>query len=157
METPRVMALLLSALACCSALDAKWTPNGEAPAPFSTNARTQMGMDPAAMAGQAGQATAIPPAGSIMKFTGFNLLVVYLCNNWKLVAALQEFIMAILAPFIGAAESRKQAAEAAAKEQAAAAARKARLARLKAQAAPGRSAVKKAKAVHVEEEEDDDE
>ena len=77
-----------------------------------------------------------------MKFTGFNLLVVYLCNNWKLVVALQEFIMAILAPFIGAAESRKQAAEAAAKEQAAAA-RKARLARLKAQAAPERERCEK--------------
>ena len=137
------------------ALDAKWTPNGEAPAPFSTNARTQMGMDPAAMAGQAGQPTAVPPAGSIMKFTGFNLLIMYLCNNWKIVVALQEIIMGILAPVLGGMESRKKAAEVAAKAEAAAAARKARLARLKSQAG-GRSAVGKTKAASLADDDDDD-
>jgi hypothetical protein len=148
------LAMLLSILPCCLALDAKWTPNGEAPAPFSTNARNQMGMDPAAMAGQAGQATAIPPAGSIMKFNVVTLLIVYLCNNWKLVAALQEIVMSLLQPLLGAAESRKQAAAAAAKAEAAAAARRARVSRLK--ASGGRSAVGKSKAAAVVDDDDDE-
>ena len=45
---------LLSLYKLRGGLDAKWTPNGEAPAPYSTNARQQMGMDPQAMAGMAG-------------------------------------------------------------------------------------------------------
>ena len=148
--------MLLSILPCCLALDAKWTPNGEAPAPFSTSARNQMGMDPAAMAGQAGQATAIPPAGSIMKFNVVTLLIVYLCNNWKLVAGLQDIVMSLVQPLLGAAESRKQAAAAAAKAEAAAAARRARVSRLKATGG-SRSAVGKAKAAADDDDDDDDE
>ena len=50
--------------ALTTALDAKWTPNGEAPAPFSTKARQQTGMNPAAFAGQ-GQAPLTPPSGGL--------------------------------------------------------------------------------------------
>ena len=49
-------------------LDAKWTPNGEAPAPFSTKARQDMGIDPAAFAGQT-QAPGAPPVGGSLQFT----------------------------------------------------------------------------------------
>jgi hypothetical protein len=56
--------LVACLLAGCEALEAKWTPNGEAPAPFSTKARQEMGMDPAAFAGQA-QAPLVPPGAGL--------------------------------------------------------------------------------------------
>jgi hypothetical protein len=54
--------LLASCLLGAGALDAKWTPNGEAPAPFSTKARQEMGIDPTAFAGQAQGQPLAPPA-----------------------------------------------------------------------------------------------
>jgi hypothetical protein len=58
-------------------------------------------------------------------------VIVYLANNWKLVLALQEFVLGILKPLLNAQEAKK---EQAARSEAAAAqakARKARAARLK--------------------------
>ena len=105
-----------SLLALRGGLDAKWTANGESPAPYSTNARQQMGMDPQQMAGQMpgmpGQQQAPPQApGAMLQFNLLALLVIYLANNWKIVLYLQDMVMTILQPFIGAREAR--AAEAA--------------------------------------------
>lgn len=72
----RLLAVTL--VASTSALDAKWTPNGEAPAPFSTNARQQMGMDPAAMA-----AGAVPPGGSVMLPFNLGALLVMVCRHGR--------------------------------------------------------------------------
>ena len=148
---------LISLLALRGGLDAKWTPNGEAPAPYSTNARQQMGMDPQAMAGAMGGAggapQAPPPApGATLRFSLCSLLVVYLANNWKLVLALQDVILKLLAPFLNAAEARKEVAAKEAARAAAATARAARAARLK---AAGGS--KKAAASDHDDAEDDDE
>lgn len=88
-----VVVLLLAVLTCAAGLEAKWTPNGEAPAPYSTKARQAMGMDPAAMAGMAGAAAAPVSPGGTLKFNLGCLLVVYLCNNWKIVLAVQELVV----------------------------------------------------------------
>ena len=114
----------------------QWTPNGEAPAPYSTKARQQMGMDPQAMAGMMGQAGgAAPPAavpGATMKFNLAALVVMYLTNNWKLVIALQEIVMKLLKPFLDMYNAQQVAKEKAAAAAATAAAREARLRRLSA-------------------------
>ncbi|KOO24022.1 hypothetical protein Ctob_001587 [Chrysochromulina tobinii] len=120
--------ILALTFALTTALDAKWTPNGEAPAPFSTKARQQPGMNPAAFAGQ-GQAPLTPPSGGLQLTLG-SLLVVYLANNWKIVLALQAFVLQLLQPFFSAAEVRRKKAEEAEQAAADAAARKARAARL---------------------------
>lgn len=140
---------LVALLALRGGLDAKWTPNGEAPEPYSTNARQAAGMDPAQMAGAAagmpGQPQGAPPApGATLQFSLLALLVFYLANNWKLVQGIQDIVMKMLAPFINASAVRKetQAKEAAA--DAAAAAREARAARLR--AAKSKSSSKKAAA-----------
>merc|ERR1719152_890430 len=96
-------ASLPTLLALRGGLDAKWTPNGEAPAPYSAKARQQMGMDPQAMAqamGGAGgaQAPAAAP-GATLRFSLASLIVMYLTNNWKLMIALQDFVMKLLQPF----------------------------------------------------------
>jgi hypothetical protein len=111
-------------------LDATWTPNGEGPAPFSTKARQEMGMDPTAMAGGA-----TTGAGGGLQMGSVMLLVMYLANNWNVALAVQAFIMKLLAPLINSISARQKANQL----QAAAAAKKARLAarkaRLKAAAA----------------------
>lgn len=132
------LALISAALPLAAALDAKWTPNGEAPAPYSTNARQQMGMDPSAFAGQAKGPPAVPPGGSVaMPFNAGALLVVYLSNNWKIVEAIQQIILKLLQPILSALSVRKEQQQKEAAATAAAAARKARLARLKSQAGAG--------------------
>ena len=148
------LVLVLICAAAVDALDAKWTPNGEAPAPYSTNARQQMGMDPSAMAGQATGAPVVPPGGGVMmRFNMGALLVLYLSNNWKVVEAIQALILKLLQPILVAMGDRKaqQAKEALAAS--AAAARKARIARLKAQ---GSSAKQSAAADDDEEDEEDE-
>jgi hypothetical protein len=129
-----VFVALIVALAPSFALDAKWTPNGEAPAPFSTNARQQMGIDPSAFAGQARGPPAVPPKGVGLQFNAGALLVMYLTNNWKVVIALQQIILKLLQPFIGAMDQRRDAQEKASKAATAEAARQARLSRLKSKA-----------------------
>mmetsp|Transcript_44057 Transcript_44057/g.115776 ORF Transcript_44057/g.115776 Transcript_44057/m.115776 type:complete len:143 (-) Transcript_44057:134-562(-) len=124
----RVLSFAL-VVSLTTALDAKWTPNGEAPAPFSTKARQEMGIDPAAFAGQAGSPVT-PPGGGSLQLTLGSLLVVYLANNWKIVLALQEFILAMLKPFFSAQDLKREKAEQAEVVAAAAAARTARAARL---------------------------
>ena len=80
MVAPRGRFLLIAMCVCtCAALDAKWTPNGEAPAPFSTKAREAMGMDPTAFAGQAGNA--VVPKGAMLQLTLGALLAMYISNN----------------------------------------------------------------------------
>ena len=134
------MELLLLAttllLPSCSALDVKWTPNGEAPAPYSTNARAKMGMDPAAMAGQAAGAPLTPP-GAGLPFTIGALVMVYFANNWKVMIALQEMIMVLLRPFLKAMDARKEAQEQLSQKAAQAAARRARAERLTKKQAAG--------------------
>jgi len=105
-------------------LDAKWTPNGEGPAPYSTKARQQAGMDPAATAGGAAPAA----GGGGMKLTFIMLLVMYLANNWNIAVAIQAFVMKLLAPLLNSYSARKEASE----QQAAAATKKALLAARKA-------------------------
>lgn len=123
-----VVAWLLGAAA---ALEPKWTPNGDAPAPYSTRARQQMGMDPGAMAG-APQASGKPlvPAKSAAPFAFGALLIIYICNNWKVVEALQALVLQLIEPFLAASRAKQTADAQTAKEGAAVAARKARLARL---------------------------
>lgn len=128
-----VLALLCWAVCFCEALDAKWTPNGEAPAPFSTNARNAMGIDPAAFAD--GTTAGAPPKGAALRFNVGALLIVYLANNWKAVVALQEMILKLLGPLLGASAARSEAAAKLSSDAAKAAARKARVARLAAEAA----------------------
>merc|ERR1719261_2423555 len=119
-----VVALLLCCALCSSlALDMKWTPNGEGPAPFSKNAREQMGMDPAAMAGE----PAAAQGGGTMKLRLGALLVVYFTNNWNVVIALQGALQRLMGPMLLASAS-KGAAKAKAAD--AAAAKRARAARL---------------------------
>ena len=156
---------LLSLYKLRGGLDAKWTPNGEAPAPYSTNARQQMGMDPQAMAGMAGGQQGAPAQapGAAFKFSLLALLVMYICNNYKIVEAVQEIVMKLLKPFLDAKAAKEEAAAKQDAADAAAAARKARAARLKAQASGGGSKSKKAPAPaddddeEEEEDEDDDE
>mmetsp|Transcript_88143 Transcript_88143/g.121586 ORF Transcript_88143/g.121586 Transcript_88143/m.121586 type:complete len:155 (+) Transcript_88143:50-514(+) len=105
-------------------LDATWTPNGEGPAPFSTKARQQMGMDPSAMAGA--PATG---AGGGLQMGIIMLVVMYLANNWKVALAFQSFVKQLLTPVLKSMSARKEAGEmkaAAAAKRAEAAARKAR-------------------------------
>lgn len=120
------LLLALGCVAACGAIDMKWTPNGEGPAPFSTNARQQMGMDPAAMAGGAPAA----PVGGGLQFGVGALFVMYLANNWKVVVALQKVLGSLLAPLLGAAASRRDQAEQLAAAKKAEAARRARVERL---------------------------
>ena len=79
-------ALVLACTLCgCVALDMKWTPNGEAPAPFSKKAREQMGIDPSSFAG-----SAQPVArGSTLRLGVGSLLVLYMTHNWNAILALQ--------------------------------------------------------------------
>jgi len=126
-----VVVLLLAVLTCAAGLEAKWTPNGEAPAPYSTKARQAMGMDPAAMAGMAGAAAAPVSPGGTLKFNLGCLLVVYLCNNWKIVLAVQELVLKLLRPTLAARDAKRDAAERQATIKSTATARKARLERLK--------------------------
>ena len=128
----RATLLLVAHAAVCAGLEAKWTPNGEAPAPFSQKARQEMGMDPQAFAGQAGAPIAMK--GATTKLNMNMLMVMYLSNNWKLVLALQEFLLKLLKPFIDSMGARREQQEKAAAAASEAAARKARLKRLKAQA-----------------------
>eukprot|EP00325_Prymnesiales_sp_UTEX-LB-985_P026815 CAMPEP_0174722486 /NCGR_PEP_ID=MMETSP1094-20130205/38579_1 /TAXON_ID=156173 /ORGANISM="Chrysochromulina brevifilum, Strain UTEX LB 985" /LENGTH=133 /DNA_ID=CAMNT_0015923355 /DNA_START=67 /DNA_END=468 /DNA_ORIENTATION=+ len=125
--------LLMMSLAACVAIDMKWSPNGEAPAPFSTNARKAAGIDPAAFAGQT-QAPLTPP-GSSLQLTLGALIVVYLTNNWKLVLALQEVLLGMLKPFFKSMEDRKVRSESLSLAQSQAEARKARAARARAKSA----------------------
>lgn len=145
-------------LPSCSAIDMKWTPNGEAPAPYSANARAKMGMDPAAMAGQAQGAPLTPPGAGLpftigalvrrrssspspemsgstvhMTMVSHSLrsqVMVYFANNWKVMIALQEMIMVLLRPFLKAMDARKVAQERHSQQVAQAAARRARAERL---------------------------
>ena len=121
-------ATLLLLAAGAAALDAKWTPNGEAPAPFSTKARQQMGVDPASFAGAQKAPTS---GGGTLGLSLGMALVVYLTNNWNLVIALQRLIEQLIAPFVdsrrAAAERKDRLATAAAMDSA----RKARLERLR--------------------------
>ena len=130
---PRVALLRLR-----GGIEATWTPNGEAPAPFSTRARQQMGMDPGAMAGGAQPG----PGGGGSRLGLSMAAVIYLCNNWTIAVALRALLMKLLAPLLKALGSRRQAAaqqaQAAAKKQALAA----RKARLKAAAARKTQAAK---------------
>ena len=154
-STPRNMlprtglGLLIASLGFCVGLDAKWTPNGEAPAPFSTNARQQMGIDPAAFAGQTTAQQPLQVPGATLRFNLVTLVAVYLANNWKLVLAVQDIVMKLLQPFLSAQTQRKEAQAEAARLDSVAAARKARLERLKRQQAGDsekpRKAVKRAK------------
>ena len=132
MTTLRTL-LLLSVATACAGIDMKWTPNGEAPAPFSTNARNAMGMDPAAFAGQAQAAPLTPPGGGLQLSIGA-LIVVYLANNWKVFLALQEMVLTMMKPFLQAAGDKKAAAERLSLAESQAEARKARAARLSAKA-----------------------
>jgi hypothetical protein len=132
-------------LALRGGLDAKWTPNGEAPAPYSTNARQQMGMDPEQMAQMAGagaggaQAPAAAP-GATLRFSLLSLAIIYLTNNWKLVDGLWAFIMKLLQPLLSSMDARREAQAKATAAEAAKAARAARLARLSATKAKASSA-----------------
>ena len=131
----RSVALLLGcSCALCGAIDMKWTPNGEGPAPFSTKAREQMGMDPGAFAGQT-QAPAAPTKRGMLGFNLAMLLSIYMANNWKIVLAVSNVLKGLVAPFIGAAAARKAAAAAATERLQLEAARQARLERLKAKTA----------------------
>tara|TARA_B100000795_G_scaffold236455_1_gene196569 strand:- start:31 stop:432 length:402 start_codon:yes stop_codon:yes gene_type:complete len=118
--------LLLVCCALCSslALDMKWTPNGEGPAPFSKNAREEMGMDPAAMAGQ----PAAAQGGGTLGMGLGALLVVYFTNNWNVVLALQGVLQRLLGPLL-VMQASKTAARAQTTDVAAA--KQARAARLK--------------------------
>ena len=129
-------------LACCAcyamALDAKWTPNGEAPAPFSTKARQDMGIDPAAFAGQTqAQGAPLQVPGALLRFNLGALFVVYLANNWKIVLAVQEFIMKLVQPMLDSKAQQKEAQAEALRLESVAAARKARVSRLKQQQKAG--------------------
>ena len=122
-----MVALLLCCALCSSlALDMKWTPNGEGPAPFSKNAREQMGMDPAAMAGE----PAAAQGGGTMKLGLGALLVVYFTNNWNVVIALQGALQRLMGPMLLASASKGAAKAKAADAAAAKRARAARLSRL---------------------------
>ena len=115
--------LCLCGTLCSSlALDMKWTPNGEGPAPFSKKQRESMGMDPAAMAGQ----PAAAQGGTLGLGLGA-LLVVYLTNNWKIVLAMQDVLRPLLSPLLLMIQSRQAATS---KATSAAAARRSRSARL---------------------------
>ena len=122
--------MLACMLPAVLSLDAKWTPNGEAPAPFSTKARQQMGMDPAAFAGQAAAGAPLVPPGTMMKFNLLALLIMYITNNWKMVIAVQDIVLKALQPFLNAAEQKKAAKAREVQAKAKAAARSARLDRL---------------------------
>ena len=135
---------LMALLALRGGIDMKWTPNGEAPAPYSTNARQQMGMDPQAMAAMAGggapgQAAPAAP-GATLQFNLCALVAMYFANNWKIVQALHEFLLKLLAPLLSAMGARREVQQKAAAAEEAAAARRARLARLKSMKAKGASA-----------------
>lgn len=132
MGTRSILLLVLSFSAATSAIDARWTPNGEGPAPYSTKARQQMGMDPGAFAGQ-GMA---PPrkGGATLGFSLGMLLTMYLANNWKVVEALRKLLFSIIAPLLGAVNERRSAAAADAERLQLETARLARLERLKAKA-----------------------
>ncbi|KAL3913382.1 MAG: hypothetical protein SGPRY_007999, partial [Prymnesium sp.] len=120
----RSAALLLVGCICCGAIDMKWTPNGEAPAPFSTKARQQMGIDPQAFAGGTSPATG---GGSTLRFNLAMLLSIYLANNWKVVLALQQLLQSLIAPFLGSLSARSAAAAADSERLRLEAARKARV------------------------------
>ena len=97
-------------------------------------------MDPAAMAGMAGGGGAAAPApapGATLKFSLVALIVMYICNNWKVVEVLQTMVMKIIAPMTGAMEQKREASAKLAASEAAAVAREARLARLRAAKAKG--------------------
>ena len=140
-----LLLMLAALLPLSSALDAKWTPNGEAPAPFSTRARQEMGIDPQSFAGQT-QATKPVSTGTFGLVVG-SLLTMYLCNNWKIVLVLQELVMTLLKPLLVSLGAAKEQKAKQARAVQAEAARKARIARLKKSAAA--SSV-------VEDDEDDD-
>lgn len=124
----RLVALLLCCALCSSlALDMKWTPNGEGPAPFSKNAREEMGMDPAAMAGE--PAAAQGGGGTLQLGLGA-LLVVYFTNNWNVVLALQGALQRLMGPMLLASASKGAAKVQATDAAAAKRARAARLSRL---------------------------
>ena len=58
--------------------------------------------------------------------------MVYLANNWKIVLALQEYVMRLLKPFLNAQAAKSEAAARMAQKEADTKARKARAERLKA-------------------------
>merc|ERR1719291_539445 len=91
--------VLLALGSCCvlaRALDMKWTPNGEAPAPFSTRAREQMGMDPSAFAGA--EPSAAP--GSTLRLGVAMLAAIYFANNWNVVIAMQAVFSRLIDPLL---------------------------------------------------------
>ena len=106
---------LVAALGLCAlagALDAKWTPNGEAPAPFSTKAREQMGIDPSQFAG--GAPAPASGGGSTLKLGMGMLAAIYLANNWNVAVALQGFLLKLLGPLLASMrDSQAQKARAA--------------------------------------------
>lgn len=117
------------ALSFSAALDMKWTPNGEGPAPFSTKQREAMGVDPSAMGGQPGQQPEATQGGTLTLGLGA-LLVVYFTNNWLRVQPLMDVLQGLLGPLLGAAAAPKPARAKAASAKDAQKARAARLSRL---------------------------
>lgn len=119
-------SLLVFGLMLCTgvtALDAKWTPNGEAPAPFSTRARQQMGVDPQQFAD--GSVAGAPPGGGF-KLTLWMLGVMYVANNWNAVLALQAILLKLLDPLLRSLKAQGESRE---RARAAAEAERARVAR----------------------------
>ena len=151
-RAPAIVACVVCLLPLAAGLDAKWTPNGEAPAPFSTRARQEMGIDPQSFAGQT-QATK-QVTGTLGLSVG-SLLTVYICNNWKLVIMLKEFIMTLLKPFLNSAAAKREAQARMDRAAAADSARKARLSRIQAMGTAAKS-TKKEEAAEDENSADDD-
>uniref|UniRef100_A0A7S0JH44 Uncharacterized protein n=1 Tax=Calcidiscus leptoporus TaxID=127549 RepID=A0A7S0JH44_9EUKA len=129
------MRVMLALCAVCGivALDVKWTPNGEAPAPFSKKAREQMGIDPSSFAGGA-QPVA---RGSTLRLGVGALVVMYVTHNWNAVLALQAFVLKLIEPLVKAIRSSKEQKQRALEAAQAEKARLARVNRLKAKSEGG--------------------
>ena len=119
--------LVLVGVACVSvhAIDMKWTPNGEGPAPFSTKARQQMGIDPQSFA----QAPNIKSVTTRMGLA--SLAVMYVTNNWCIVLALRDWLTRLFEPIFRAMRAQKEQKERLATAKAAEAARTNRVNRLR--------------------------
>jgi hypothetical protein len=80
-------------------LDAKWTPNGDAPAPFSARARAEMGMDET----PGGRRKPVQPDNwsDGLKVNLGALIVMYLANNWNVALNLQKGTRTLLGPVAG--------------------------------------------------------
>jgi hypothetical protein len=75
-------------------LDAKWTPNGDAPAPFSARARAEMGMDEAP--GGRRKPVRADNWSDGLKVNLGALVALYLANNWNVALNLQKGTQALL-------------------------------------------------------------